>query len=126
MEREIFDTTYPEEIFLLKHQPVVIINGPWEQLGETEREQLYKIIAALKTPIDSITILTMPTLNITAFKGKADQVIYFGELPAGVARYEVLESDGVSFICSESLTDLLVNKAARNQLWIGLRALFSI
>ena len=51
MEREIFDTTYPEEIFLLKHQPVVIINGPWEQLGETEREQLYKIIAALKIPI---------------------------------------------------------------------------
>ncbi len=126
MDKEIFETTYPEEIFLLKHQPVVIINEPWEKLGAKEREQLNKIITALRLSVDSISILSNPILNIASLKGKAERVIYFGELPAGVARYEVLESEGVSFICSESLTELVTNDSAKKQLWIALRILFSI
>jgi len=126
MDPELFATTYPEEIFQFQPRPTVIINEPWDKLGEKERELLSKIISALKISIDSITIVSKPTLDITSFTGKTHQVIYFGNLPTGVSRYEVLESGDLSFICSESLAQLLDNEAARKQLWAGLKRLFSV
>jgi len=126
MDQEIFATTYQEEIFQFKPKPIVVINKIWEQVGEKEEELLSKIISALKISIDSITIVSQPTLTITSFKGKTGKLIYFGDLPAGVSRYEVLESEGLSFICSESLSELIDNEPARKQLWLGLRRLFSV
>jgi DNA polymerase III psi subunit len=126
MDQEVFATTYQEEIFQFKPKPVVVINNAWEHMGEKERELLSKIISALKISIDSITVVSQPTLMITSFKGKTGKLIYFGDLPTGVARYEVLESEGLSFICSESLSELIDNEAARKQLWLGLRRLFSV
>ena len=126
MDQEVFGTTYQEEIFRFKPKPIVVINKAWEQIGEKERELLSKIISSLKISIDSITVVSQPTLNITFFKAKTGKLIYFGDLPAGVTRYEVLESEGLSFICSESLSELIDNEPARKQLWIGLRSLFSV
>ncbi len=126
MNSELFDTTYQEEIFLIKRKPIVVIASAWEKLGEKERELLTKIISALKISIDSITITSQKALDVTYFTGKTNKLIFFGEIPAGVARYEVLESADLSFICSESLTQLIDNEFARKQLWLGLRKLFSI
>lgn len=126
MDHEVFGTTYQEEIFQFKPRPIVVINKTWEQIGEKERELLSKIISALKISIDSITVISQASLNITYFKGKTAKLIYFGDLPTGVSRHEVLESEGLSFICSESLLELIDNEPARKQLWLGLRRLFSV
>jgi hypothetical protein len=126
MNKEVFETTYQEEIFQIKPKPFVVINIQWEMLGDKERELLSKIIAALKISIDSITIVSQQTLDITAFAGKTSKVVYFGDLPPGVSRYDILESGGLSFICSESLTQLLDNEASRKQLWVALKKLFSV
>jgi hypothetical protein len=126
MEQEVFETTYQEEIFQIKPKPVVVINVGWEKLGEKERELLTKIISALKISLDSITIASHPKLEITSFAGKTNKLIYFGDLPSGISRYELLESGDLSFICSESLTQLLDNEASRKQLWVALKKLFSV
>lgn len=126
MDQEIFGTTYQEEIFQIRQKPIVVINEAWDQLGEKERELLTKIITALKISIDSITIVSQPMLDIPSFKGKTHTLIYFGNLPSGIAPYENLESSGISFICSQSLTQLIDNEVARKQLWLGLRKLFSV
>lgn len=126
MDQEVFATTYQEEIFQIKPKPVVVINVEWETLGEKERELLCKIIAALKISIDSITIVSQQTLDITAFAGKTSKVIYFGDLPPGISRYDILESGDLSFICSENLTQLLDNEASRKQLWVALKKLFTV
>ncbi len=126
MDQEVFSTTYPEEIFQIKEKPIVVINETWEQLGSKERELLTKIISALKISIDSITIISQPALQVTYFHNKTKKLIYFGELPVGVSHYEMLESGDLSFICSESLTQLIDNEPARKQLWQGLRKLFSV
>lgn len=126
MDQEIFITTYPEEIFQIKEKPIVVINETWEQLGSKERELLTKIISALKISIDSITVISQPALQITYFHNKTNKLIYFGELPVGVSHYEMLESGGLSFICSEDLSQLIDNEPARKKLWQGLRRLFSI
>jgi len=126
MNQEVFDTTYQEEIFQIKPKSVVVINEVWEKLGEKERELLSKIIAALKISIDSITIVSQPTLDITSFAGKANKLIYFGDSPVGISRYEVLESGDLPFVCSENLTQLIDNEASRKQLWIALKRLFTV
>jgi DNA polymerase III psi subunit len=126
MDQEVFSTTYQEEIFQIKEKPIVVINVTWEQFGSKERELLTKIISALKISIDSITVISQPTLQITSYHNKTNKLIYFGELPVGVSHYEMLESGDLSFICSESLTQLIDNETARKQLWQGLRKLFSI
>jgi len=126
MNQEVFETTYPEEIFLLGPRPMVVINKTWEQLGDKERELLNKIISALKFSIDSVTIVTQSSLDIDSFKAKTIQLIYFGDAPAGVASYELQEAHGISFICSESLTQLLENEPARKQLWLSLKRLFLV
>ncbi len=126
MNQPLFESTFQEDLFQLGRRPVVVINESWEILGENERELLTKIISALKISIDSVTIVTQPTLDIASLKQKADRLIYFGILPAGVSRYEVLESDQLSFICSECLSDLLDNEPARKQLWMALKKLFSV
>lgn len=124
MDQEVFETTYPEEIFMLSPRPMVVINKTWEQLGEKERELLTKIISALKISIDSVTIVSQSPLDIASFKTKTIKLIYFGDTPAGGASYELQEAHGISFICSESLTQLLENEPARKQLWLSLKKLF--
>jgi DNA polymerase III psi subunit len=126
MNQEIFETTYQEEVYQIRPRPIVVINEAWDHLGEKELELLSKIISALKISIDSVTIITQPSFDITSFKGKTLKLIYFGDLPEGVSRYEILESHGLSFICSVSLTQLLENEQARKQLWAALKKLFSV
>jgi hypothetical protein len=126
MDQEVFINTYQEEIFQIRQKPIVVINVTWQQLGNKERDLLAKIISALKISIDSTTIDSQPTLQITSYHNKTNKLIYFGELPAGVLYYEMLESGDLSFICSESLTQLIDNEPARKKLWQGLRRLFSI
>lgn len=126
MDQEVFLTTYQEEIFQIKTKPFVVINESWEKLGEIERELLSKIISALKISIDSITISSQPILDLSFFKGKTGKLIYFGDLPAGIAYYEVLNSGDIAFICSESISQLLDNEASRKHLWMGLKKMFSV
>jgi DNA polymerase III psi subunit len=126
MDQEVFATTFQEEIFQIRPKPVVVIDVTWEKLGEKERELLTKIISALRISVDSITIVSQTTLTINSFIGKAHKLIYFGDSKTEISRYEVIESDGLSYICSDSLTQLLENEPARKQLWTGLRKLFSV
>ncbi len=126
MDQEVFGTIFQEDIFQIKPKPIVVINEEWGKLGDKERELLSKIIAALKISLDGIIVLSRPQLDIPAYVGQTNQLIYFGELPAGVSQYEVLQSGDLSFICSASLSQLLDNEPARKQLWQGLRKLFAV
>ena len=126
MNQEQLEATYQEDIFQIKPKPIVVINERWEDLGEKERELLTKIIAALRMSPDAITIVNQPTLKVLSFLGKTKRLIYFGELPPGVAQYEVLESGDISFVCSENLSQLIDNEEARKQLWQSLKKLFSL
>jgi hypothetical protein len=126
MKLEIVDTIYQEEVYLIKHKPIVVMNVAWENLREIEYELLSKIISALRISLGSVLIVSRPSLDISAFIGKTSRLIYFGELPNGVAKYEVLESGELLFICSDSLTQLLENEASRKLLWVGLKKMFAV
>lgn len=126
MNQEIFEATFPEEIYHLRFRPVVVIGEGWSKLGDKERELLKKIISALRISLDEVTIVSQSALDVTQYNHKASQLIYFGNVPAGVSYYEVLHFGDLSFICAESLAQLLENEPARKQLWQGLKKMFSL
>jgi hypothetical protein len=119
-------TIYTEELYSLVAAPTVVLTKPWDTLNDAEREQLVKILSALRLPMEKVTIKFQPTFNLSVWNEKPEKLIYFGDLPAGIRYYEVIQVNGVSLVASESLEALLVNDPARKQLWVALRQLFSI
>lgn len=117
---------YTEELYSIPPLPTVIITKSWEEVKETEREQLVKILSALKLPIERVMIRFQPAFDLSRWNEKPEKLIYFGSLPAGIAYYEVIDVNGVSLVASESLEVLLADEPARKRLWGALRQLFSI
>jgi DNA polymerase III psi subunit len=124
MSKEVFEAVFQEEIYAVRVKPLVVIQESWNTLGPKEKELLSKIIGALKLPIEAIQIISRPDLDIESFKGKVEKIIYFGSNDHGYTNYEPITLSGVSFICSDSLSELLPNEATKKQLWLAMKKLF--
>lgn len=119
-------TIYTEELYSIQPLPTVVITKPWLEVKDDEREQLIKILSALRLPIERVTIKFQPAFDLSGWNEKPAKLIYFGSLPAGIAYYEVIDVNGISLVASESLEVLLGDDSARKRLWGALRQLFSI
>lgn len=123
------DTTsaiFTEELYNIGPKPTIILTKSWAEVQPAEREQLSKILLALKLSLERVTIVYQSTLNLGALVAKPERVIYFGTLPAGLTHYEYLQVQGVGLVASEDLAQLLTNDPARKKLWIALKQLFSL
>lgn len=119
-------TIYTEELYSIQLLPTVLLTKPWLEVSDAEKEQLSKILSALKLPLERVTIKFQPAFNLSGWNEKPEKLIYFGALPAGISYYEVIDVNGVSLVASESLEVLLGDESARKRLWGALRQLFSI
>lgn len=117
---------YTEELYSIAPQPTVILTKPWAAVQSAEREQLSKILSALKLSLERVTLIYQPKLDLAALIVKPERVIYFGPLPAGLTHYECIEAQGVALVASEDLSQLLTNDPARKKLWTALKQLFSL
>jgi hypothetical protein len=126
MDPILFDSLFSEQLFAVPIQPVIIVDQPWADIGTDERMLLSKILAAVKLPLDSVTIKFQPSFDISSWLQKPKRLIYFGNLVKGIPQYEVIDANGVSIVASESLKDLLKSDASRKKLWQALKAQFSI
>lgn len=117
---------YTEELYSIAAQPTVILTKPWAEVQPAEREQLSKILTALKLSLERVTILYQAKLDLAALIIKPERVIYFGPLPAGLTHYEFMEAQGIALVASEGLDQLLTNDPARKKLWAALKQLFSL
>jgi len=123
---DTLNTLFTEELYQISPLPIIIVTKPWTEVQPAEREQLSKILVALKLSLDSVTILHQSKLDLAALTIKPERVIYFGPLPAGLTHYECIDAQGVALVASEDLSQLITNDPARKKLWSALRQLFSI
>lgn len=123
---DTLNTLFTEELYQIRPLPVVIITKPWPEVQPAEREQLSKILVALKLSLDSVTVLHQSKLDLAALTTKPERVIYFGALPAGLTHYECIDAQGIALVASEDLSQLITNDPARKKLWTALKQLFSI
>src|SRR5690242_1307978 len=69
-------STFDEEIYLVKDKITVVLSEPWEQIAETDRQLLQKILQSVKLNLATVRIIhqstppTLPTRGI--FFGAAD------------------------------------------------------
>jgi len=124
MMQEIFESTYPEELYLIKPKVTVVIPVPWTEVKEAEKTLLSKILGAVKQSLDSVTIKQQSLLDLSLWGEKHERVLCFS--PAeGLPKFEVLPTQGTSVIVSLPLPELLTNDEAKKKLWAGLKMMFS-
>jgi hypothetical protein len=121
---EIFESTYPEELYLIKPRVTVVIPVPWTDVKEAEKALLSKILGAVKQSLASVVIIQQPHLDISVWIEKPERVLCFS--PAeGLPKFEVLPAQGASVIVSLPLPELLANDEAKKKLWAGLKVMFA-
>jgi hypothetical protein len=122
--QEIFESTYPEELYLIQPRVTVVIPVPWAEVKEEEKVLLSKILSAVKQSLNSVVIRQQPHLDLSVWAEKPERVLCFS--PAeGLPKFEVLPEQGTSVIVSLPLPELLTNDEAKKKLWAGLRVMFS-
>jgi hypothetical protein len=122
--QEIFESTYPEELYLIKPRVTVVIPVPWAEVKEEEKVLLSKILNAVKQSLDSVFIRQQSHLDLSAWTKKPERVLCFS--PAeGLPKFEVLPGNGSSVIVSLPLPELMANDEAKKKLWVGLKVMFS-
>jgi hypothetical protein len=121
---EIFETTYPEELYLIQPRVTVVIPVAWMEVKEEEKVLLSKILNAVKQSLDSVVIRQQPHLDLSVWAEKPERVLCFS--PAeGLPKFEVLPAQGTSVIVSLPLPELIINDEAKKRLWAGLKVMFS-
>jgi hypothetical protein len=122
--QEIFETTYPEELYLIQPRVTVVIPVAWVEVKEEEKVLLSKILNAVKQSLDSVVIRQQPHLDLSEWAEKPERVLCFS--PAeGLPKFEVLPAQGTSVIVSLPLPELITNDEAKKKLWAGLKVMFS-
>jgi hypothetical protein len=124
MMQEIFQSTYPEELYLIKPRVTVVVPVPWAEVKEAEKTLLSKILGAVKQSLDSVVIRQQHHLDLSTWLEKPERVLCFS--PAeGLPKFEVLPVNGTSVIVSLPLPELMANDEAKKKLWVGLKVMFS-
>ncbi|MCX8491901.1 MAG: hypothetical protein ORN54_12635 [Cyclobacteriaceae bacterium] len=122
--QEIFESTYPEELYLIRQQVTIVIPVPWAEVKEAEKMLLSKILGAVKQSFDSVVVKQQPQLDLSMWAEKPEKVLCFS--PAeGLPKFEVLPTYNTSVIVSLPLPELLTNDEAKKKLWAGLKVMFS-
>lgn len=120
----VFETTFPEELYLLHRKVTVIVPVPWAEVREEEKLLLSKILSAIKQSLDSVAVIHQTNLDLSKFAEGPPKVLCFS--PAdGLPKFEALPAQGTSVIVSSPLAELLTNDDAKKKLWAGLRVMFS-
>jgi hypothetical protein len=118
-------STYNEELYLIKDKTTVILARAWNDIGEPERGQLQKILQALKLSLASVRIIHQDVLDLAQLNPRPDRVIYFGDAVPGLAQYEYIKSES-AIVLAPHLSVLINDDAGKKKLWIALKQLFGL
>lgn len=118
-------TAYSEEIYDVKEKTTVILSKPWNDLGDAEKQQLQKILQAVKLTVASVRIIHQPTLDLGCLNPPPARIIYFGDAVPGLAQFECITTKG-TIVLAPHLHLLPADDASRKRLWIALKQMFGL
>jgi len=118
-------TAFTEDIYQVKEKTTVILSKPWAEIDESEKEQLQKILQAVRLKLASVTILYQPRLDLAQLHPQPQRMIYFGEPVAGLGQYECIKTEG-TIVLAPHLSQLQADPTGKQKLWIALKQLFGL
>lgn len=114
---------FTEEIYLIR-KTTLIFSEPWEQIADTDKVLLEKILQAVKLSLQDVAVVHQAVLNLGSLAIPPRKVIYFGTPVTGLTQFEVLVVNGMSVVISPPLSTLHNDAASKGKLWSALKALF--
>lgn len=117
--------TYNEELYLIKDKTTIILSKPWSEVSEPEKEQLQKILQAVRLSIASVQIIHQPKLDLNELYHQPARMIYFGEPVSGLSLYECIKSQG-TIVLAPHLSLLIGDATGKQKLWMALKQLFGL
>ena len=118
-------TAFNEELYQVKEKTTVILSSPWNDISESDRQQLQKILQAVRLSLASVRIVHQEVLNLTQLKPQPERMIYFGVPVTGLAQFECIKAQG-TIVLAPPLSQLQTDPGGKQKLWIALKQLFGL
>ena len=107
-------TTFNEEIYLVKDKVTVLLSDPWEKIEETDRQLLQKILQSVRLNLASVRVLHQSKPDVPSVNTRA---IYFGA--------SEIKTEGI-VVYAPRLSLLQNDTAGKQKLWVALKQLFGL
>jgi hypothetical protein len=125
-EQSVFENLYQEELYVIPPRTLIIVDRPWEVLGDNEQNLLIKILGSVKLSLSSVQIVHRPEAEadeLAVFN--PSRIISFGVKIRPVQKsYEYVPVDGYHILVADSLAAL--DDARKKSLWVALRQMFGM
>lgn len=118
-------TAYTEEIYNIKEKTTVILSQKWNDLTEADKQQLQKILQAVRLNLSAVRILHQPKFDLAQLQPVPARVIYFGDPVPGLAQFECIQTSG-TVVLAPHLHLLPADDSGRKKLWIALKQMFGL
>jgi hypothetical protein len=118
-------TVYGEEIYTIREKTTVILSKPWSEHTEADRQQLQKILQAVRLSIAAVRIIHQPALDLAQLKPAPARMIYFGDPVPGLTQFECITTEG-TIVLAPHLHLLPADDAGRKKLWLALKQMFGL
>ena len=105
-------STFDEEIYLVKDKITVVLSEPWEQIAEADRQLLQKILQSVRLNLATVRILHQSDPPTLSTRG-----IFFGAAD--------IKTEG-PIVHGPSLSQLQNDPAGKQKLWVALKQLFGL
>jgi DNA polymerase III psi subunit len=107
-------STFNEELYLIKEKVTVVLSERWEEIGEADRQLLQKILQSVRLNLASVRILHQSKPDALGLDGR---VIYFGASD--------IKTEG-PMVQAPGLSQLQNDAAGKQKLWVALKQLFGL
>lgn len=124
MMSALLTATYPEEIYNFRFPLVVVLNKPWSEQPEANREALVKLLAAVGHSTASVRMVHQEKLDLQAWNDMPERLVAFVPPPAGVAVNEKIVTPTTQMVVTEPLEVLLADEGTKRKFWAAFRSLF--
>lgn len=124
MDQTGFDAIFQEEVYSFSAPVTVMLGVPFKETKQEHRELLRKILHAVGLSLEAVRIVHQAHFDVSGWIEKPRQLIAFIPPPAGIARYEVIETSGMSVVVSDSIDVISGEEASKRKLWNALKLLF--
>ena len=117
---------YQEDLYRIPSRVLVIVSKPWEEISDSDKLVLHKMIGAVRQNMDAVQIITRSAFTIDDIAALSPtKILTFGATPTPpLKHYELSAIDGIPVIASESLDQL--DDARKKILWVALKQMFAL
>jgi hypothetical protein len=124
MTYSLFRTTFTEEVYDFPAPLTVVLDKPWSEQPEANREALTKLLAAVGHQPASVRMVHQQKLDLSAWSDMPSKLVAFVSPPPGIALNEKIVTPTTEMVVTEPLGILLTDEGVKRKFWAAFKTLF--